>query len=166
MSRVPRSRARHFYLWMSMGELAGSRSPTPQPAESPITWRGDPKGAGRCLLSPTNPATPQSHRRPVPSGQAGQWIASMRSRRVQRETLGYRGCREDPLYGIGRMPTRGYERLSDRQRARLDEGLRSAIPSTMSVPPWPAKRRSGPCTPTGHQPAPAGNSSASTSSPR
>lgn len=49
-------------------------------------------------------------------------------RRVQRETLGHRGRAEDPLYGVRRLLTRGYERLSDRQRARLDEALRIGDP--------------------------------------
>lgn len=49
-------------------------------------------------------------------------------RRVQRETLGHRGRGEDPLYGIRRLLTRGYERLSDRQRARLIEALRVGDP--------------------------------------
>jgi transposase len=46
-------------------------------------------------------------------------------RRVQRETLGHRGRKDDPLYGIRRLLTRGYERLSDRQEARMFEGLRT-----------------------------------------
>lgn len=46
-------------------------------------------------------------------------------RRVQRETLGHRGRKHDPLYGIRRLLTRGYERLNDRQEARLAEGLRT-----------------------------------------
>ncbi len=58
-------------------------------------------------------------------------------RRVQRETLGHRGRGEDPLYGVRRLLTRGYERLSDRRRARLDEALRVGEPSTRSVAPSP-----------------------------
>jgi transposase len=49
-------------------------------------------------------------------------------RRVQRETLGHRGRRDDPLFGIRRLLTRGYERLSDRQRVRLEAGLRWGDP--------------------------------------
>ena len=45
-------------------------------------------------------------------------------RRVQRETLGHRGRNDDPLYGIRRLLTRAYERLSDRQLARVEEALR------------------------------------------
>jgi hypothetical protein len=49
-------------------------------------------------------------------------------RRVQRETLGHRGRKDDPLYGIRRLLTRGYERLNGRQEARLLEGLRRGDP--------------------------------------
>lgn len=49
-------------------------------------------------------------------------------RRVQRETLGHRGRKDDPLFGIRRLLTRGYERLSDRQLARVEHGLRWGDP--------------------------------------
>ena len=49
-------------------------------------------------------------------------------RRVQRETLGRRGHADDPLYGVRRLLTRGYERLGDRQRARLEHALRWGDP--------------------------------------
>jgi transposase len=45
-------------------------------------------------------------------------------RRVQRETLGHRGRNDDPLYEIRRLLTRAYERLSDKQLARVEEALR------------------------------------------
>src|SRR5271165_183350 len=49
-------------------------------------------------------------------------------RRVQRETLGHRGRKDDPLFGARRLFTRGYERLSDRQLARLEHALRWGDP--------------------------------------
>ena len=49
-------------------------------------------------------------------------------RRVQRQTLGHRGHREDPLFGIRRLLTRGYERLSDKALVRLEHGLRWGDP--------------------------------------
>ena len=49
-------------------------------------------------------------------------------RRVQRETLGHRGRKDDPLYGIRRLLTRGWERLSDYQEDRLLSGLRRGDP--------------------------------------
>jgi transposase len=49
-------------------------------------------------------------------------------RRVQRETLGHRGRKDDPLYGIRRLLTRGWERLSDRQEERLVTALHYGDP--------------------------------------
>jgi transposase len=40
-------------------------------------------------------------------------------RRVQRETTGHRGRKDDPLFGVRHLLSRGWERLSDRQ----EEGL-------------------------------------------
>jgi len=45
-------------------------------------------------------------------------------RRVQRETTGHRGRKDDPLYGARRLMTRGWERLPDHQVARLMDALR------------------------------------------
>jgi len=41
-------------------------------------------------------------------------------RRVQQDTLGHRGRKGDPLYGIRNILRAGRERLTDRQRSRLD----------------------------------------------
>ncbi len=49
-------------------------------------------------------------------------------RRVQRETTGHRGRKDDPLWRTRRLLTRGWERLTDKQRARLEEALRSGDP--------------------------------------
>jgi transposase len=67
------------------------------------------------------------HGAPVRSHLANTCVDEVRQR-VQRETLGHRGWRDDPLFGIRRLLTRGYERLSDRQVARLEEGLRWGDP--------------------------------------
>ena len=40
-------------------------------------------------------------------------------RRTQRSTLGHRGHKDDPLYRTRRLMTRGWERLSERQRQKL-----------------------------------------------
>jgi transposase len=45
-------------------------------------------------------------------------------RRVQRETTGHRGRKDDPLYGARRLMVRGWERLPDHQIDRLMEALR------------------------------------------
>jgi hypothetical protein len=44
-------------------------------------------------------------------------------RRVQQETLGPRGLKDDPLYRIRRTLMTGLEHLTDKQRARLDRHL-------------------------------------------
>lgn len=41
-------------------------------------------------------------------------------RRVQQDTLGHRGRKGDPLYGIRNILRAGKERLTDKQKARLD----------------------------------------------
>jgi transposase len=49
-------------------------------------------------------------------------------RRVQQESLGHRGHRDDPLYGARRLMTRAHERLTERQHARLQAALRAGDP--------------------------------------
>ena len=49
-------------------------------------------------------------------------------RRTQNETLGHRGRRGDPLYGIRRLLLVGAERLSERGRARMMAGLAAGDP--------------------------------------
>lgn len=49
-------------------------------------------------------------------------------RRVQNETLGHRGHRDDPLYRTRRLMTRGFERLASHQRERLFTALREGDP--------------------------------------
>jgi len=44
-------------------------------------------------------------------------------RRVQQDTLGHRGRKDDPLYGIRRLLLTGEERLTDGGRARIRAGL-------------------------------------------
>lgn len=44
-------------------------------------------------------------------------------RRVQQDTLGHRGRTGDPLYGIRTILRAGAEKLTDRQRARLDRAI-------------------------------------------
>ena len=49
-------------------------------------------------------------------------------RRTQQETLGHRSHKDDPWYSTRRLMTRGWERLSDRQRVKLLDALRSGDP--------------------------------------
>jgi transposase len=44
-------------------------------------------------------------------------------RRVQQDTLGHRGRKGDPLYGIRTILRAGAEKLTDRQRDRLDRAI-------------------------------------------
>jgi len=62
-------------------------------------------------------------------------------RRVQRETLGHRGRKDDPLFGVRRLLTRGYERLSDRQLARLERALRWGDPYDEVGGAWAVKEQ-------------------------
>jgi transposase len=50
-------------------------------------------------------------------------------RRTQRSTLGHRGHKDDPLYRTRRLMTRGFERLSDRQRDKLFCALSEGDPT-------------------------------------
>jgi transposase len=53
---------------------------------------------------------------------AGHAVDEVR-RRVQQETLGHRGRSGDPLYGIRNILRCGQDRLTERQRARLDRAI-------------------------------------------
>jgi transposase len=44
-------------------------------------------------------------------------------RRVQQDTCGHRGYRNDPLYRIRNILRAGQENLTDRQRARLESAF-------------------------------------------
>ncbi|TCN39312.1 transposase [Kribbella orskensis] len=50
-------------------------------------------------------------------------------RRVQQETLGRRGLKDDPLYRIRRTLMTGIEHLTGQQKARLDRHLRVGDPN-------------------------------------
>jgi transposase len=49
-------------------------------------------------------------------------------RRVQQDTLGHRGRKDDPLYRIRRLLLRGAERLDERAWSRLEAGLAAGDP--------------------------------------
>ena len=64
------------------------------------------------------------------------------ARRVQRDLLGHRGRKHDPLDRIRRVLTR--ERLDQRRRERLEAGLVAATLTTRhSTPGRPVNRLSG-----------------------
>ncbi len=53
----------------------------------------------------------------------GNTVVDEVRRRVQQQTLGHRGHKNDPLYGIRRLLLTGEERLSPRGRQRIRAGL-------------------------------------------
>src|SRR3954452_44421 len=62
-------------------------------------------------------------------------------RRVQQDTLGHRGHRDDPLYKIRGLLRHGGEHLTDRQRARLQAGLDAGDPSGEVTLAWQCYQR-------------------------
>lgn len=58
----------------------------------------------------------------------GNTVVDEVRRRTQQATLSHRSRTGDPLYGIRRLLLTGYERLSDRGRARLDARLAAGDP--------------------------------------
>jgi len=57
-------------------------------------------------------------------------------RRVQQDTLGRRGHRDDPLYKIRGLLRHGHEHLSGRQTARLDAALHTGDPGWEVTVAW------------------------------
>ncbi len=57
-------------------------------------------------------------------------------RRVQQQSLGHRGRREDPLYGIRRVLRRGAEHLTDRAWDRLLRGLEAGDVNQQVAHAW------------------------------
>ena len=60
-------------------------------------------------------------------------------RRVHNETLGHRGRKGDPLYGIRRLLTAAHERISDRGQVRLRGLLDAGDPHGEVRTAWHAK---------------------------
>ena len=60
-------------------------------------------------------------------------------RRVQNETLGHRGRKDDPLYRIRRLLTAAHERISDRGQTRLRGLLDAGDPHSEVRTAWHAK---------------------------
>jgi transposase len=60
-------------------------------------------------------------------------------RRVQQRTLGHRGRKADPLYGVRRVMLTGGERLSERGWERLEAGLVAGDPDDEVLDAWLAK---------------------------
>lgn len=54
-------------------------------------------------------------------------------RRVQQETLGHRGRKGDPLYGIQNLLRAGAEELTDKQRTGLENAIATRLDEHLSV---------------------------------
>ena len=67
-------------------------------------------------------------------------------RRVQNETLGHRGRKDDPLYRIRRLLTAAHERISDRGQTRLRGLLDAGDPYGEVRTAWHAKSGAGVCS--------------------
>ena len=71
--------------------------------------------------------------------RVGNRMVDQVRRRVQNETLGHRGRKVDPLFRVRKLLIKGEERLDDRGRERLMEGLRVGDPFDEVLGAWMAK---------------------------
>jgi transposase len=62
-------------------------------------------------------------------------------RRVQQDTLGHRGHKDDPLYEVRRLARRGAEKLSARALARIDAALQAGDPDWDLTIAWAAAQQ-------------------------
>jgi transposase len=67
-------------------------------------------------------------------------------RRVQQDTLGHRGHKNDPLYQIRGLLRHGVEHLSDRQQAKLTRCFEAGDPDAKLTWPGSATSSSAPST--------------------
>lgn len=86
-------------------------------------------------------------------------------RRVQHETLGHRGHKDDPLYRSRRLLTKADERLDTKGRAKLVGLLEAGDPRGEVRMAWQPRKSSGPLmtTPTQTWPSSSSPASATTS---
>ena len=62
-------------------------------------------------------------------------------RRVQQDTHGHRGHKDDPLYTVRRLLRRGVETLNDKAKARIDAALQAGDPGwEVTVAWWSAQQ--------------------------
>ena len=66
----------------------------------------------------------------------GNDVVDQVRRRVQQETLGHRGYKDDPLYRVRRLLRRGAETLSTKARARPDAALQAGDPDWEVTVAW------------------------------
>ena len=85
------------------------------------------------------------HRAPGRPHLGAQVVDEVR-RRVQQDTLGHRGRKDDPLYKIRGLLRHGVEHLTDRQQAKLSRCLDAGDPHARSTWPGSATSSSAPST--------------------
>lgn len=100
-----------------------------------MRWKSHVRFGGRA--GETN-RSKQRHGAPTRSHVAQRCLDSVR-RRVQNETLGHRGRKDDPLYKVRKVLPTGDERLTSTGRTRLLEGLRLGDPHDEVLGAWLAK---------------------------
>jgi Transposase len=71
---------------------------------------------------------------------AGRALTQVRQR-VQQQTLGRRGRKQDPLYRIRRLLRLGAEHLTDTTRTRLEAGLQAGDPDLEVTVAWQCYQR-------------------------
>jgi transposase len=105
---------------VARADPGGRAGPVPRVGHRPAhrAARGDP-GAGR-----------------LPCGEAGNQVLDEVRRRVQQDTLGHRGYRDDPLYQVRRLLRRGLEHLTPDQLARIDTALQAGDPDWKVTIAW------------------------------
>lgn len=71
----------------------------------------------------------------------GTTVVDQTRRRVQQDTLGHRGHKDDPLYKIRGLLRHGVEHLSPRQVARLEAALEAGDPNWEVTTAWGCYQR-------------------------
>jgi transposase len=75
------------------------------------------------------------------SSSSGTGVVDEVRRRVQQDTLGRRGHKDDPLYKIRSLLRRGREHLSDKQISKLNTCLAAGDPTYEVTVAWHAYQR-------------------------
>ena len=99
-------------------------------------------GPGRELSQracPRTSTTPSGSRIPFHVVRVANRCVDKVRRRVQNETLGHRGRKDDPLYRISKLLLAGAERLDERGHDRVLLGLRHGDPHDELLGAWLAK---------------------------
>jgi RNA-directed DNA polymerase len=105
--------------------------------ESRMRWKSHVRFGGR---AGETDRWEQRHGAPVRSHLANEALSGCR-RRVQQETLGHRGRKGDPLYGVRRLLLLGAERVDERGWSRIHAALDAGDPDDEVRDCWVAKEK-------------------------